>query len=108
MTISTATLKLPSRVIAPEEIQVIGNITGANNEIIVLKQLRNEVFSEAYVCHLTLGQYGYGIYDMPEFRFIKVSALSALTFNNVKYTMACTAENIHSNFEGFGLANWLH
>jgi len=108
MTISTATLKLPPRVVAPEEIQVIGNITGASNEIIVLKQLREEVFGEAHVCHIVIGQYGYGIYDMPEFRFIKVNSLSILTINNVKYTMACTAENIHSNFEGFGLSNWLH
>lgn len=108
MTISTATLNLPSRVVAPEEIQVIGTLTGASNEIIVLKQLCTEVFGEAHVCHLTEGQYGYGIYDMPKFEFIKMHANSIVTIGTTKYTMACIAENIFSEFLGFGYSNWLY
>jgi len=109
MFISTDILNLPDYVDAPETLNIIGTPTGADDEIVVIKQLRHEIFGEAHVCHIFDGPHGYGIYGMPSFRFIKIgNPDNVKKIGGTNYTMACTAENIfHSDHKGFGLANWL-
>ena len=110
-TISAKTLRLPKDVVAPYEIHIHGKLTGVYNEVVVVKQLRREIFEDAYVCHVTEGPHGRGIYDMPNFHFIKAKA--STSFNrrgDINFTMACIAEAINRlkpEDSGFGLTNWL-
>ena len=109
MFICTETLNLPNDVHAPETIDIVGTLSGDDDEIIVIKHLRRELFAEAHVCHLFEGPYGYGIYGMPYFRFIKIGNPDNIKkIDGINYTMACIAENIFNrDCKGFGLANWL-
>jgi len=104
-------LCLPKDVETPFEIRIHGKITGVYNEVVVVKQLRREIFEDAYVCHVTEGPLGRGIYDMPNFHFIKAgSAASFKRRGDINFTMACIAEAINwmkGENSGFGLTNWL-
>ena len=110
-TISAKTLRLPKDVVRPFEIRIHGRITGAYNEVVVIKQLRREIFEDAYVCHVTEGPHGRGIYDMPEFQFIREgSAASINRRGDINFTMACISEAINRlrrENSGFGSTNWL-
>lgn len=101
---STNPLHLPEDVSCPRTINVHGQLTGNSNEVIVLKQLRRAVFEDAYVCHITDGKYGKGIYDMPSFEFIESDSKSIISICHFNFTMACTAEAKN----GVGRMNWLH
>ena len=101
---STNPLHLPKDVSCPKHINVQGNLEGKSNEIIVLKQLRRAVFEDAYVCHITDGKYGKGIYDMPNFDFIESDSKAIMSICHFQFTMACTAEAK----DGVGRMNWLH
>ena len=101
---STNPLHLPEDVTRPMTINVHGNLTGKSNEIIVLKQLERAVFEDAYVCHITDGKYGKGIYDMPNFDFIESDSNAIMSICHFQFTMACTAESK----DGVGRMNWLH
>ena len=109
--ISTKELNLPKDVEAPFEIRIHGKIQGDYNEVVVVKQLRRAIFEDAYVCHVTEGPLGKGIYDMPNFHFIKEgSAASFRRRGDINFTMACIAEAINwmkKETSGFGLTNWL-
>ena len=110
-TISEKTLRLPKDVVRPFEIRIHGKLTGAYNEVVVLMQLRREIFEDAYVCHVTEGPHGRGIYDMPNFHFIQAKAATAFNRRgDINFTMACIAEAINrrnSDVGGFGWTNWL-
>ena len=110
-TISEKTLRLPKDVVRPFEIRIHGRVTGAYNEVVVLKQLRREIFEDAYVCHVTEGPHGRGIYDMPGFQFIREgSAISINRRGDINFTMACVAEAINRlvRTSGFSSTNWLY
>jgi len=110
--IPTSILGLSKDVEAPLYLTVHGEYTGANGEIIVIRQLRREIFTDAYVCHITDGSKGTGIYDMPNFQFIKLGYDPIHQFGEYRFTMACIAESI-KNLDrpcyqrGIGLTNWL-
>ena len=110
-TILTDTLNLPKDVQAPQTIQIHGKLTGAYNEVVVIEQLRREIFEDAYVCHITDGSCGRGIYDMPNFHFIKETSISLIKrIGDTNYTMACKAEALNyriGHSTGFGRTNWL-
>ena len=110
-TISAKTLRLPKDVMGPFEICIHGKLTGAYNEVVVVKQLRREIFEDAYVCHVTEGPHGKGIYDMPNFQFIREgSAASINRRGDINFTMACISEAINRlklETSGFGSTNWL-
>jgi len=111
-TISEKTLRLPEDVVRPLEICIHGKITGAYNEVVVLKHLRREIFGDAYVCHVTDGPHGRGIYDMPDFQFIREgSAASINRRGDINFTMACIAEAINwlrRESSAFCSTNWLY
>lgn len=110
-TISANTLRLPKDVIGPFEICIHGKLTGAYNEVVVVKQLRREIFEDAYVCHVTEGPLGKGIYDMPDFQFIKEgTAASIKRRGDINFTMACISESINlmkPEYSGVSYTNWL-
>ena len=96
----------------PCYITVNGEYTGASDEIIVIRQIRREILSDAYVCHITNGSNGTGIYDMPNFKFIKLGYNPVHELGGYRFTMACIAESdknltIPSYRRGIGLTNWL-
>ena len=109
--ISAKTLRLPKDVVEPFEIRIHGKLTGAYNEVVVVKQLRRKIFEDAYVCHVTEGPHGRGIYDMPEFQFIREgTAASIKRIGDINFTMACISEAINwlrLENGGFGFTNWL-
>ena len=49
---------------------------------------------DAYVCHITNGKYGEGVYDMPGFPFISISLweIQVKTIDEVNFIMVCNAE----------------
>ena len=73
---------------------------------------RAEIFEDAYVCHVTEGPHGRGIYDMPDFQFIREgSAASIKRRGDINFTMACISEAINwmrRENSGFGYTNWLY
>ena len=111
--IPVSILNLPKDVEAPYQITVHGECTGAQNEVIVIRQIGREVLPDAYVCHITDGTNGTGIYDMPKFKCIRVKGYHIQVRGEYHFTMACIAEsetnmNIPSWERGMGLANWLY
>ena len=110
-TILADTLNLPRDVQAPDTIQIHGKLTGAYNEVVVIQQLRRQIFGDAHVCHITEGSCGKGIYDMPNFFFIKETSISLIKrIGDTNYTMACVAEALNYRWgqpTGFGRTNWL-
>lgn len=111
--ITTNILNLPKDVDAPSKIAVHGEYTGAQDEVIVICQIRREILPNAYVCHVTDGTNGIGIYDMPKFKYIRVRGYHIQERGVYRFTMACIAESetnmtIPSWERGFGLANWLY
>ena len=111
-TIPSTKLHLPSDVEVPEEIRIHGRLYGDYNEVVVIKQLRRKIFGDAYVCHITQGPHGRGIYDMPSFHFIKDgNAVALKRIGDVNYTMVCLAEAVNfkkSEPNGFSRTNWLY
>lgn len=110
-TFSVTSLNLPADVKAPAELSIHGNITNAFNEIVVIKQQGREVFDDAFVCHERDGNWGYGIYDMPGFHFIRVGELRTKVAEGIKFTMANMDEAINPENRlgtGVGRANWLY
>ena len=109
--ISAKTLRLPKDVVEPFEIRIHGKLTGAYNDVVVVKQLRRKIFEDAYVCHVTEGPHGRGIYDMSEFQFIREgTAASIKRIGDINFTMACISEAINwlrLENGGFGSTNWL-
>ena len=110
--IPTSILKLSKDVEAPIYLTVHGEYTGASDEIIVIRQIRREILADAYVCHITSGSNGTGIYDMPNFKFIKLGYNPIHRFGEYCFTMACIAESeknhsLPSWQRGIGLTNWL-
>ena len=112
LNIPTNILNLSKDVEAPVYLTVHGNYTGASDEIIVIRQIRREIFTDAYVCHITDGNMGTGIYDMPNFKFIKLGYDPIHKLGEYRFTMACIAES-EKNLtrpswqRGIGLTNWL-
>lgn len=106
-------LNLPEDVIKNSGVgvELIGEITGAEDEIVVITQLGRFV-STAHVCHLLNGYTERNggspckiILDMPGFNKIVVRKDFLIKeFNGIKYTMACLAEKDFVNTA----ANWLY
>ena len=90
----TKRLELPIDVKKFSETIIHGNINGNANEIVVLKQLGREVFEDAFVCHITEGTWGIGIYDMQGFHFIKIGNKSIKEVDSLKFTMVSITEAI--------------
>lgn len=103
-------LSLPKDVISNNDlVELVGTPTGSDDEIIVLSQIRRSV-TKAYVCHIANGyKHRRGddaipiVLDYPRLNKLKISnpKLDLHTFDGVKYTMACLAD------QGIGNANWL-
>lgn len=106
-------LNLPQDVEVPSFITVHGEYSGASDEIIVVRQIRREVLTDAYVCHVTSGPEGTGIYDMPNFWYIKLGYNPIHVCKGFRFTMACIAESetnktIPFMQRGIGWTNWLY
>ena len=95
-------------------VQLVGEITGDNDEIIVISQLGRRV-GTAYVCHLSNGYERRNknlpckvICDIPNFPKLVIAShmehILIREINGTKYTMACLAD---SELES-ARANWLH
>ena len=103
-------LNLPKDVIenSGDAINLVGELTGSDDEIVVITQLGRRVGS-AHVCHLKDG-FAYDsrpckcIFDMPGFKKIEIRQNFLIKeFNSIKYTMACLAESGFADAS----ANWL-
>lgn len=104
---------LPKDVVANSgfAVQLIGELTGEADEIVVITQLGRSV-GTAYVCHLSngydkrnMGNPCKCILDMPGFPKIKIAQDFLIKErDNIKYTMACVAEK---GFD-YARANWLY
>lgn len=93
-TFDTKKLKLPRDVNRPDEILIHGELTGANNEVVVIMQLERSIFEQAYVCHKTLDECGAeGIYDLPGFKFLEPTPFTQKRIDGINFTMACKAES---------------
>ena len=103
-------IELPCDVLANNDrVELVGTPTGSEDEIVVLSQIRRSV-TKAYVCHISNGyKHRRGdeaipiVLDYPRLNKLKISnpKLDLHTFDGVKYTMACLAD------QGIGNANWL-
>ena len=78
----------------PEEMTLHGTVKAADKEVIVLTHIGRKFLKDAYVCHVTHGKYGEGIYDMPNYPFISISLWEhqARLINGNYYIMVCHAE----------------
>jgi len=92
-------------------IPLYGEIKGNPNEIVVITQLKRQVFS-ANVCHISdkhteesiNDSYEY-VLDMPGFKKIKLSSSNCIhEQGGVKFVMACLTEKDHEP----ALGNWLY
>lgn len=108
-TIKSGNLKLKASVTAPEELTLHGSLTGARNEIVVLNHIGRVVKQDAYVCHITNGKYGEGVYDMPGFPFISISLweIQVKTIDGVNFIMVCNAEAHKDPAKYTVRPNWL-
>lgn len=109
-------LGLPNDIIENSGIAVnlIGEITGEDDEIIVITQLGRTI-GTAYVCHLSEGYESRNsinhckvICDMPNFPKIIIKKymedVSIKTIDGIKYTMVCMMDKtLHK-----GSGNWLY
>lgn len=113
MKIKLKEINMPEDVIINSgyEISLNGKLTGDSDEIIVITQLRREVF-DGYVCHISHGYTKRNggnpidmILDMPGFKKIIIYGpeLRVHEFGGIKYTMACLAEKEMD----VAFANWL-
>ena len=111
--ISTDILDLPKDVEMPFALEVHGEYTGADDEVIVIRQIQREILPKANVCHVSRGSEGTGIYDMPGFKYIRLGRNPLHMRDGFRFTMACIAESEANKTlpawqRGIGLANWLY
>ena len=90
----TDILRGKTSVTIPEEMTLHGALKGENGEIIVLVHIGRMFTPDAYVCHITNGRYGEGVYDMPGFPFISISFWEhqAHLIEGNYYIMVCRSE----------------
>lgn len=101
-TMASKELRLPQNVSMPVEISINGKLTGDKDEVVVIRQHLRQIFKEAYVCHITNGPLGLGIYDMPNSCFIKADGLYLRGIGDFMCTMVCETE-----IPGHLRMNWL-
>lgn len=110
--LSLKKLKLPKDVIenSGSSVNLVGKLTGAEDEIIVLTQFCRTV-GTAYVCHLSDGYDSENcdipckvISDIPDFPKMIIKDVSIKNINGVRYTMACLADKDFAE----AVANWLY
>lgn len=108
-TIKSSNLGLKPSVTAPEEITLHGSLTGSSNEVVVLNHIGRVLKQDAYVCHITNGKYGEGVYDMPGFPFISVSLweIQVKTIGEINFIMVCNAEAHKDPAKYTVRPNWL-
>lgn len=104
-TLDLTKLNLPEDVIfnSGTEIPLYGEITGSNDEIIVITQNGRQVFN-AYVGKISEDKTGYEIFVKPGKPRLKVRSLDHIaihTFDNIRMTMMCTSSAID-------VPNWLY
>ena len=95
-----------SSLAVPAEITVHGQVS-SEKDIIVLTHIGRAINSDAYVCHISNGKYGEGIYDHKDFPYISVSGweLQVKHIDGKKYIMVCMAE-AHRNPNYTVRPNW--